>query len=60
MSPSKFANVPIKPGDRIKISSPAGGGWGPPEERDPARVETDLQDGFITPEQASSVYGFSG
>jgi N-methylhydantoinase B len=60
VSPSKFANVPIKPGDRIKISSPAGGGWGPPEERDPARVEADLRDGFITPGQASSVYGFSG
>ena len=30
VSPSKFANVPMQPGDRIKISSPAGGGWGPP------------------------------
>ncbi|EWY37756.1 hypothetical protein N825_09250 [Skermanella stibiiresistens SB22] len=55
-SPSKFANVPIKPGDRIKITSPAGGGWGPVEERDPALVEADLLDGFITPEQAETVY----
>ena len=38
VSPSKFANVPITPGDRIRIASPAGGGWGLPEERDPALV----------------------
>jgi N-methylhydantoinase B/oxoprolinase/acetone carboxylase alpha subunit len=56
VSPSKFANVPIRPGDRIKITSPAGGGWGPPENRDPALVKEDLLDGFITPEQARTVY----
>ena len=37
-SPSKFANVPVHPGDRLKIVGPAGGGWGPPKERDRARV----------------------
>jgi len=57
VSPSKFANVPLQPGDRIKISSPAGGGWGQPEARDKARVREDLLDGFITAEQAASVYG---
>ena len=57
VSPSKFSNVPIAPGDRIRISSPAGGGWGPPEARDPQRVKDDLLDGFVTPEQARSVYG---
>ncbi|BAQ50035.1 hydantoinase B/oxoprolinase family protein [Methylobacterium aquaticum] len=56
VSPSKFANVPIAPGDRIRISSPAGGGWGPPEARDPERVRDDLLDEFITPEQACTVY----
>jgi N-methylhydantoinase B/oxoprolinase/acetone carboxylase alpha subunit len=56
VSPSKFANVPIHPGDRIRISSPAGGGWGPPEQRDPDLVREDLLDGFITEEQARTVY----
>ena len=56
VSPSKFANVPIKPGDRIKITGPAGGGWGPPSERDPNMVSEDLIDGFITAEQAETVY----
>ncbi len=59
VSPSKFANVPLQPGDRLKISSPAGGGWGPPEARDRARVKDDLLDGFITAEQAADVYGLA-
>ena len=57
-SPSKFANVPIHPGDRIKITGPAGGGWGPPTERDPKMVAEDLLDGFITREQAETVYEY--
>ncbi|GEO40007.1 N-methylhydantoinase B/oxoprolinase/acetone carboxylase alpha subunit [Skermanella aerolata] len=56
-SPSKFANVPIHPGDTIRITSPAGGGWGPVEKRDEASVREDLLDGFITPEQAVEIYG---
>jgi N-methylhydantoinase B len=56
VSPSKFANVPTQPGDRIKITSPSSGGWGPPEHRDPALVKEDLLDGFITAEQAHTVY----
>jgi N-methylhydantoinase B/oxoprolinase/acetone carboxylase alpha subunit len=50
-------NVQIARGDRIKISSQAGGGRGPPDERDPHMMKEDLLDGFITPEQAQSVYG---
>jgi len=56
VSPSKFANVPVHPGDRIRVTSPAGGGWGPPGERHPARVAEDLCDGYITPEQARTIY----
>ena len=36
------------------------GGWGPPAERDPHLVKEDLLDGFVTPEQARSVYGLKG
>ena len=60
VSPSKFANVPIRPGDRIRISSPAGGGWGPPEQRDPTMVQEDLRDGFITEHQARTEYAGAG
>ncbi len=56
VSPSKFANVPIHPGDRIRIASPAGGGWGPPAERDPARLAEDLREGYVSAAQASALY----
>ncbi|GLK85842.1 hydantoinase B/oxoprolinase family protein [Ancylobacter defluvii] len=56
VSPSKFANVPVRPGDRVKISSPGGGGWGAPADRDPELIREDMADGFITEEQFRTVY----
>jgi len=56
-SPSKFANVPIARGDRIRISSPGGGGWGDPAERDRQSVVDDVLDGWITSEEAERIYG---
>ncbi|MDF2230974.1 hydantoinase B/oxoprolinase family protein [Albimonas sp. CAU 1670] len=56
-SPSKFANVPIAKGDRIRISSPGGGGWGDPGERDRQAVIDDILDGWITEEEAKATYG---
>lgn len=60
VSPSKFANVPVRPGDRVRITSPAGGGWGPATARDPERLAQDLLDGFVTPEQARTAYAPAG
>jgi N-methylhydantoinase B/oxoprolinase/acetone carboxylase alpha subunit len=34
-----------------------GGGYGDPRERDPARVATDVAEGFVTPARAEAVYG---
>ncbi len=48
------------PGGRAELFiNRAGGGWGPPEARDRQRVRDDLLDGFITPEQARTVYGLA-
>jgi N-methylhydantoinase B/oxoprolinase/acetone carboxylase alpha subunit len=60
VSPSKFSNVRVRPGDRLRISSPAGGGWGPPRERSRERVAEDVREGFVSPAQARDVYGFVG
>jgi 5-oxoprolinase (ATP-hydrolysing)/N-methylhydantoinase B len=60
VSPSKFSNVRVRPGDRLRISSPAGGGWGPPLERDRAHVAEDVREGFVSPAQARDVYGYTG
>jgi N-methylhydantoinase B/oxoprolinase/acetone carboxylase alpha subunit len=34
-----------------------GGGYGPPQERDPALVRADVRAGKISPERAQTVYG---
>ena len=36
VSSSKYANVRFEPGDRIRLWTPGGGGYGDPRERDPA------------------------
>jgi len=56
VSPNKFADVQIQYGDEVRIISPGGGGYGPPEERDPDRVLEDVLEGFVTEEQAREVY----
>ncbi len=42
---------------RLNASSPGGGGWGDPKDRDRARVARDLADGVISREAATEVYG---
>ena len=42
---------------RLTAASPAGGGWGDPFERDPARVLRDVRDEVISREAAAEVYG---
>ena len=55
--PSKFQGIQLRPGERIVIETAGGGGWGPPKERDPARVLEDVTNGFISMEKALAVYG---
>ncbi len=45
-------------GDFVTVTSAGGGGYGDPRDRDPAQVERDLEQGFITPEEARTAYGF--
>jgi N-methylhydantoinase B len=59
-SPSKFANVPVHPGDHLKIVGPAGGGWGPPKERDRALLAEDVRERRVPIEQAREIYGYTG
>jgi N-methylhydantoinase B/oxoprolinase/acetone carboxylase alpha subunit len=60
VSPSKWSNVPIGPGDRMRFQTPGGGGWGEPSERSQDRVREDLAEGYISPQQAREVYGLEG
>ena len=60
VSPSKWSNVTIAPGDRIRFQTPGGGGWGEPSERSPESVRNDLSEGYISRRQAREVYGLEG
>ena len=44
-------------GDRIRIVTPGGGGWGDPRQRDAAAVKQDVAEGLISQERARDVYG---
>jgi len=46
----------VPAGDRMVILTPGGGGMGAPEQRDRAKVERDLRDGLISPEEAAATY----
>jgi N-methylhydantoinase B len=51
------ANRPMDPGAVLLTVKGAGGGWGPPFERDPDRVVEDVLDDLVSPETARSAYG---
>ncbi|GIT89639.1 N-methylhydantoinase B [Jannaschia pagri] len=48
----------VKSGQRLRLSLPGGGGYGPPAGRTRERIAEDLAAGFITPEQAKADYGY--
>jgi N-methylhydantoinase B/oxoprolinase/acetone carboxylase alpha subunit len=47
-STSKWSNVVIKPGDRVRLMTPGGGGWGDPGERKREFIDEDLAEGWVT------------
>ena len=48
----------VEPGDVISIRTCGGGGYGPPADRDPALVETDVREGKVSAGRALEVYGW--
>lgn len=54
---SKASRIRMQPGDVVHLASPGGGGYGPPAEREPARVERDVRLGYVSPERARADYG---
>jgi N-methylhydantoinase B len=50
---SKDQDILITAGDKVRVSTPGGGGFGDPLERDPALVLRDVRRGYYTPEQVA-------
>ncbi len=57
VSPSKFAGVILRRGDRVVIESAGGGGYGDPRLREPELVLADAAEGLVTAERAATDYG---
>ena len=55
--PSNVPHMAVHAGDRFMCLGPAGGGFGDPLEREPARVVDDVLDGLISAETARRDYG---
>ncbi len=52
-----YAQVRLQPGETIVGQTCGGGGYGPPYERDVARVAHDVREGWISAGRAYEVYG---
>lgn len=53
---SKVTDVRIQRGQRVRLETPGGGGWGDPLARGPALVARDIRMGYLTPESARERY----
>ena len=47
----------LKAGDRVRIQTGGGGGYGDPKRRDRERVRADVMRGYVSPQAAREVYG---
>ncbi len=54
---SKDQDIELEPGDVIRVSTPGGGGYGDPSDRDPAKVARDVARGYYTAEEAVALFG---
>ena len=55
--PTRYADYPLKGGDRFRLETPGGGGFANGYTRDPALVLRDLREGYVTLQGAKRDYG---
>ncbi|TWD48889.1 N-methylhydantoinase B [Agrobacterium vitis] len=54
---SKAQDIPLNPGDRVRVMTPGGGGYGDPLRRDSEAVAEDVRLGRYTSKQAEHLFG---
>ena len=54
---SKMRGIHLKQGQSVKLETPGGGGYGARDQRDPAKVARDVALGFLSPDNATRLYG---
>jgi len=45
---SKMRGIALARGERVRLETPGGGGWGPAAERTPAQREADAAMGYVS------------
>ncbi len=55
---SKVVDVKIARGQRVRLETPGGGGFGPPRERDREAVARDVRLGYVSADAARELYGY--
>ena len=53
---SKMVGIHLEHGQRLRLETPGGGGYGNPFERDPMRISRDVSLGYVTVEAAAKYY----
>ncbi|MGD1884292.1 MAG: hydantoinase B/oxoprolinase family protein [Paracoccaceae bacterium] len=53
---SKMLGISLKRGQSIRLETPGGGGYGPPEERNAVLVQRDIDQGYLTEDLAAKTY----
>ena len=53
---SPKSTIELEAGDVVSYRTCGGGGYGPPEERDPELVRRDVREGKVSAERAREVY----
>lgn len=56
---SRTSRYALAKGDLIRLVTGNGGGWGEPQQRSHAAVAKDIQNGFISADEAQRIYGYS-
>jgi len=56
---AKLSGVKLRRGQRVRVESPGGGGYGSPANRELADIERDLRQGMISETGAERDYGVS-
>lgn len=54
---SRHAYFPLKRGDRVRLVTGGGGGWGDPKLRPQSAIDADVTEGLIDAERAALEYG---
>jgi N-methylhydantoinase B len=53
------SSIALNAGDLVRVRTGAGGGFGPPADRDPQAVLDDLRNGYVDAHSARTVYGLT-